>query len=425
MNGLGTSKGPSAKVVIPHYAFASFAFLVLSILLCLTPDIFIGHYFHPKLLAITHIAALAWGSMVVFGALYQFLPVILEKPLYSEMLAIFTLFLFSGGVVLLIYSFWNFFVGIHIQIASAIICFSLVLFAINVFCTASKITKWNIETEFIVTAIIWLLLTAVIGALMAFNFSFPFLPKSHLLFLKLHAHSGIVGWFLLLIMGVASKLIPMFLLSTNLNKKKLNYSFYLTNIGLIGFLVHAYLNEEKSFSIIYALIIITGIYFFISYLYEAYKKRIRKQLDIGLKHSFLAIVIFIFPIIAALIIAINPTLKITEVAQLILFYGASIFLGFVSSLILGQTFKTLPFIVWLHLYKNKPASEKTLLPKDLYSDKLVFAQFLIYFAAIIVLLAGILFSSVYTIQVGAILFLITAVFYNINVVLIIYPLFKK
>ena len=51
-------------------------------------------------------------------------------------------------------------------------------------------------------------------------------------------------------------------------------------------------------------------------------------------------------------------------------YGMSILLGFITSLILGQAYKTLPFIIWLQRYQKLVGKVKTPLPKDLYSEKI-------------------------------------------------------
>lgn len=419
-----TQKGPSAGVVIPHYICGALFFVVLCFFILFSSDAFIGHYFHPKLLAITHIAALGWGTMIIFGALYQLLPVILETPLYNETLAKITFVTFTAGVICLAWAFWNFYVGIHIQVAAILLLLSFSLLVVNVVMTANKAPKWTTEADFIVTSAVWLLLAGLLGTLMAFNFTYPLLNKSHLLFLKIHAHLGIAGWFILLIMGVGSKLIPMFLLSHNLNTKKLNYAYYLVNIGLIGFSADLFFRDEKAFLHVYALLMATGILFFISFLYEAYKKRVRKQLDIGLKHSFIAFLFFLLPILIGIILSFKPSLNDKFMLQIYLVYGASIFFGFVSSLILGQTFKTLPFIIWMHRYSKVAGRQKTMLPKDLYSQTLVKAQYVVYMVALPTLIMGILLSVSVVIKTGAVLLLATAVLYTINVLKIVMHNFK-
>lgn len=415
MLGLSTQKAPSISVVLPHYIYGAVAFFVLTLLILLSSQSFIGHYFQPHLLTMTHIAALGWGTMIIFGALYQLLPVVLEVGLYSEKLARITFWLFGSGIILLAYSFWNFSVGFSLQIASGMVFTAILLFVINIVQTVRKAVKWTIEADFITTSVMWLLLTAVFGILMAFNFAYPIFKDSHLLELKIHAHLGIIGWFLLLIIGVSSKLFPMFLLVNTTNQKKLNIAYYLINIGLIAFGVDLYFFQGTVLIPLFAVIIIAGILFFISHMRKVYENRPRKNLDIGLKHSLIAVISMLLPLLLGAVICFNLQVKESILFQIYLVYGISVFLGFITTLILGQTFKTLPFIVWLYIFKKAAGKIKVPLPKDLYSEKIAHWQLLVYLTAMFVLIAGILSGTLLLIRIGSIFLLLTAVLYNINV----------
>jgi len=72
------------RIVITHYAVAALCFFILAVMMMFSVKAFTGHYFHPQILAITHMAALGWGTMIIFGASYQLIPVVLETELYSE-----------------------------------------------------------------------------------------------------------------------------------------------------------------------------------------------------------------------------------------------------------------------------------------------------------------------------------------------------
>lgn len=418
MDSLG--KSPSVSVVLPHFIFGALSFFVVTLLLLFSTDAFSGHYFHPQLLSITHLAVLGWGVMIVFGSLYQLLPVLLETPLYSENLARITFVFLASGIITIAWSFWNFYVGIQLEIASALLLLAFICFSLNIFLTVRKSKINSTSIDFISTSVIWLLLTGILGFLMAINFTNPFLPKSHLLFLKIHAHIGIAGWFILLIIGVASKLIPMFLLAQNLNQKKLSTAYYLINGGLIAFVVDMLLFEGSSLLPIYAFTIVGGISCFISYIYEAYKKRVRKILDIGLKHTFLAMIVIFLPAIIGILLSFTNSIESPFLLRVYLIYGTAIFLGFISALILGQTFKTLPFIVWLHKFGNGAKKGNAPLPKDLYSENLAKGQLIIYLVGFLLFMIGILSGLFIFIQTGSILLLITALLYNINIFKIIF-----
>ena len=46
-----------------------------------------GHYYHPRVVALTHTVTLGWITLAIMGASYQMIPVVLERPVWSERLA--------------------------------------------------------------------------------------------------------------------------------------------------------------------------------------------------------------------------------------------------------------------------------------------------------------------------------------------------
>lgn len=413
MQSVNVQKTPSAGVVVPHYIFAALSFLVLSICILLSAGFFSGHYFQPRLLALTHLAALGWGSMIIFGALYQFLPVLMHVPLYSEKLARITFCLLALGTVLLVTAFWNFSLGGLMHTAMTFICLAVILFCINVYKTATKSPQWSIESDLILTSCLWLLITVLLGSVLALNLTGAFLSHDHLVYLKVHAHTGMLGWFLLLIIGVSARLFPMFMLSHNANKKPLTASYYLINGGLAAFSIDLFFFAETVRIPVYAILIVAGIVMYAVFIRQNYLKRNRKISDSAMKQSLMAVILLSLP--AAIGLFISFYSEVTSfMMQVYLLYGVSIFLGFITALILGQTFKTFPFIMWIHFYKDKIGKSDIPLPKELFSEKLLLWQMITYILAFILLIAGILLSSEFILFSGSCLLLITALLYNIN-----------
>ncbi|HEY4652812.1 MAG TPA: hypothetical protein VIG72_15455 [Pontibacter sp.] len=414
MSTATTSNSPGKWVVLPHYAFAALAFVALSILLLFSADAFGGHYFHPKLLTLTHVAVLGWATMLIFGALYQLLPVVLDCKLYSEKLATIAFGFLGAGTILLAISFWLFQVGGLMHAAACSLVISFILFTINVTQTARKAPKWTIESDFIVTSAIWLLVTGIVGLMMVLNFTMAFLPAEHTHYLKLHAHMGMAGWFLLLIIGVGAKLIPMFLLAHAENFKKLHWSYTLINAGLVLF-IFDHLFFHTAWLPVYAALVVAGVLLFLLFIYETSKTRQRHDLDLGMKQTFVALGLLLLPLVLVFVVSSNLQVPQQLLLSVYLVYGISVFLGFITAIILGQTFKTLPFIVWMHAYENYVGKFKTPLPKDLYSDRLLRWQNITYLLGFILLVAGVLLRNQQVILGGAIGFTITSVLYTVNV----------
>ncbi|MDF2449074.1 MAG: hypothetical protein K0R26_1578 [Bacteroidota bacterium] len=401
--------------IVANYLTAAIFFFAISVLLWLAGDALVGHYFHPKVLAITHITTLGWISTIIIGSLYQLVPVISNKKIHSPQMALLSFILIIVGTGLLAYAFWTFNTGRAIQVAAGILLAGVTVLLINMLLTLKDTEEKNPEMDLILSSLLWFWLTAFIGTLLAFNFEFVFLPKEHLFYLRLHAHIGIIGWFICLIIGVASKLLPMFLLSSKPDLRFIRYSYFSINIGLLLFLIDALFFGGITRSEIYILVVVSGIVSFLVFIAKAFKTSARKKLDINLKHSYAAFIFFMIPILIWVILKLGFVTDAALNLQLTTAVAFSILFGFITFLILGQTFKNLAFIVWLKAYQEVSGKSKTPLPKDLYSEKLTRAQFYGFLASFSIILTGIILSAKTLIQVGSGILILTAILYNINV----------
>ena len=418
MNGISTERAPSANVVVPHFLTGAIVFLILSILILSSTDIFFGHFYHPKLLAITHLTALGWVTMIIFGALYQLIPVVFETSLYSEKIARINLPIFLLGILGMAYAFWSSSFTSWLPWASALTALALILFAINVLLSVRTAAKKNYSARFIVSAVVWLLFTAILGLLMALNHRYSILDEGNFTYLKIHAHFGIVGWFLQLIMGVGSVLLPMFLVSHDLDERKLKAAYLFVNIGLLGLTIDWFFKTAGSPRPLFAGLIILGVLAFITYIIDAYKNKLRK-LDIGMKLTSVALIAIIVPIVLGFLISLKYYLGAGIPLGLTTLYGFTVFFAFITPLILGQTYKTLPFIIWLHHYQHLVGKKKIPMPANLYSNNIAEMHIWTYIAAILFLSVGILTSSIIVTKIGGIFLLSTAILYLGNVLLII------
>ncbi len=421
----GGQKAPSPSVVLPYYATAALAFLVLTTLMLISSADFTGHYFQPHILAITHLAALGWGTMIIFGASHQLLPVVMEVHLFSEKLAKWCYGLLLPGIMLLCYSFWNFTPGWPMEAGALLILSAVTLYAVNVYRTATQNKKWNISSECIVTSSWWLLFTAILGTLLVFNLRYAFFPESHLYYLKIHAHSGIAGWFLLLIMGVASRLIPMFLLSHHEPGALVKLAYYSINAALLGFVLMALVFNTEKYWPVFALPVLLAVVAYALFVRKTYQEAVRKKMDLPMRITLIAIALMLLPFVLLTILAFLPSKDNRNAITFSLAYGISIFGGFITAIILGQTFKTLPFIVWMHRYKNKLGKMKTPLPRELYRDNLVSYQFYSYLMGYAALISGVLTRVPWLITAGCVCLLFTAICYSANVFLTLTHKIKK
>lgn len=409
MADINIGKAPGNSAILPFYATGAVAFVILCVVMLLTPQSFTQHYFTPHMLTIVHIAALGWGTMIIFGAAHQLLPVICEQDLYSEKMASLVWYTLTTGIILLTSTFWNLSVGWLMITGGSLIVFSVILYVINVWKTSRICKKYSVQKLFITSSALWLLFTVTVGLLLAINLAFPFFDVRHLEILKLHAHAGIAGWFLQLITGVSTKLVPMFLLGKSDKNHLLLNAFIFQNAGLILFLTDGYFIEITTRSLVYAGLVLIGIIFWLMYLRDAYKNRLRKRVELLMKHSFLS---FLSLVISVLLI---PVVYFSNGYRWTMLYGTLLFMGWITNIILGKTFKTLPFIIWNGHYKHLSGKVKVPLPKHLYSEKLTVWQFRTFIAAFLVFALGLVTQELLIIKAGLVLWLAVALIYCTNV----------
>lgn len=413
IGGAGLQQTTHHRVVLPFYVYAALSFLLATALLFWHTDIANTHHFNPYTLAITHTMALGWGTMIILGASHQLVPVLIEGKLYSYRLAMLSFIFTALGIPLLVTAFYVFNTGWPMIGGAALINLGVLFYVINVCMSSFKSKLKNVHAWFIICASLWLLATVLVGLLLVCNFSHPIFPQHSVAYLSLHAHLGLVGWFLLLIIGVGSRLIPMFLISKYSNDKKLWQIFACINAGLLAFVVFQIVNVAAHWYYLPIAAILAGIVLFGIYCRKAYLVRIRKAVDEQMKTSLLSVMQMLLPLLVLFISLV--LLPIPQVPRMAILYGFSIFFGWITAIILGMTFKTLPFIVWNKVYHQKAQHGRTPAPKDLFSEKIYHAMLLVYLTGFVLYIFGIIIASNALLLAGAAALLVAALLYVCNV----------
>jgi hypothetical protein len=410
------TKTTSWKVVLPFYAYAAIAFLIANLLLLLSATELLNHYFQPHALAIIHTMALGWGTMIILGASHQLVPVLIEGELYSEKLAYLSFLFAAVGIPLLVYGFYTFNMGWPAKAGGWMVIAAILAYLVNLAASMAKSKQENIHALSIFTSAVWLLATATVGLMLVYNFTLPFMQKSSLDYLPLHAHIGMVGWFLLLVTGIGSRLIPMFLISKYNNVRQLWWIYWLINGGLLSFVFLFLFTQGKMLLPIPVLAITAAIVLFGHFCYSSFRQRIRKKVDRQMRMSLLSVLMMLIPLVFLILIISLLALSRAQNVNLVIAYGFIIFFGWITAVILGMTFKTLPFIIWNKVYHRLAGKGKTPNPKDLFSEAVFKWMSLFYIFGFVLFTTGILLRNTVVLQVGGILLLATSFLYNWNVV---------
>lgn len=419
MAGLGgLQETTSYKVVIPFYAYGAASFLVAAFLLLLHTDIAGLPHFNPAALMLTHLMALGWGTMVIFGASHQLLPVLISGKLHSRKLAKITFYFVAVGIPFLVIGFYNFKFDWVLKTGAILVNIGTLAYLVNVFLSIRNSEKQEIHAWYVAGASIWLFSTTFFGLLLVYNFhSGKLLPENSISYLSLHAHLGLIGWFLLLVSGVGSKLIPLFLISKYHSKTALWWIFGLINSSLISFILLRLSQADTAWYYLPVSLVFTAVLLLGLYCRKAYKTRIRKKVDNQVRLSMISVFQMLLPVIS--LVVIITLLPVSEHPNLVILYGFCIFFGWITAIIMGMTFKTLPFIVWNKVYEKGKRVKNTNppAPKALFNEKIYNSSMISYLIGFVIFAIGILLLNNFVLKTGAAVLLLSAVLYTVNVCL--------
>lgn len=415
--GLSTQNAPSVWVVAPHYLVGTVSFILASVLMVIHYEDLLNYHLTPTLIAITHLMILGWVSIVIFGALYQLIPVVMEVKIYSEKLAYATLGVMVTGLIFLITGFlkFEFKASFEVITGASFVITGVVMFAFNTLKSAAASQKKSISRLYIIASGLYLLLNVSLGLFMVLNMSYNWLATAHTEFLKAHLVVGLIGWFLMLIIGVAARLLPMFLIVHKLKEVYLKWGFYLLNTGILLSFTLVWIPEYPKELFTAALILIlAGLILFLLFSYDVFSKRMRRKLDSGMKPTAIALIMFTLSLIAFAAVYAGNDFFGLPAGRLEIVAGILIIYGFFTGIILGQTYKTLPFIIWLFHYQKLVGRQKTPLPGELFNEKFVSVHTWTFVISVVLFVAGLLFSIQIVVLSATATMLLTSMIYGYN-----------
>lgn len=330
----------------------------------------------PWSLVAVHLVTIGWLSVLMLGALHQFLPVIAARPLASDRLALVALGLVEAGLAAMIAGFLAL-DGLGVPVALLPLGGSAVL--AGFLCAAGNL-GWTLRgtsplplpARFVVAALGFLALTALLGIGFGCAFALPAPPDwlAALLAqgLALHLLAGIGGWFALTAVGVSYKLLPMFMLAEE-ERGRLGTSILRLMVGglvvamcagLIAVLADARWHPvaEAGEAIFAAALVL--------YLWDArllFRQRLRRGLELNSVTAAVSLA-FLALALAGLVAVRVARGDAAAAAPLVLLA----LLGWLSLLGLGQLYKIVPFMTWLERYAPRLGRGPVPRVQDLVSE---------------------------------------------------------
>ncbi len=224
-------RSPTSALPIAYFALAHAGLLVAFGALAVRSDLPGGFFYHPRMIALVHLITVSWITGSILGALHIVAPLALGLPLPVGRTDWTAFGSFAVGVAGMVAHFW---LGTYegMTWSAGMVTATIVWIGIRVVSGLARAdAPWPVALH-VVLAFANIVAAAGIGVLIGLNQSRGFLP-SPLALMFAHVHVAAVGWATMMVVGLAYRLIPMFLPAAMPTGPRLAVSAVLIEAGLM------------------------------------------------------------------------------------------------------------------------------------------------------------------------------------------------
>jgi hypothetical protein len=221
----------------------------------------------------------------------------------------------------------------------------LALHLVNVTLTVRGLPRWTFTARLVVLAHVGLALTALFGLGLAVDKLWTLLPGALFANLHAHVHLALLGWVLPMVIGVAARVYPMFLLAREPDGWVGHVQFWGLALG-VPLLVASLLVERTSPAIAGAVLVTATVVGHLAWVAGMVWRRKRPRLDWGLRFVLTGAVC----LLPAAGLGLGFAAGFWSGPRLALGYVTLALGGWVSLTIVGMMLKIVPFLVWYRAY---------------------------------------------------------------------------
>lgn len=342
----------------------------------------------PDTLVLVHAVCIGWLSLAMCGALFQFVPVLVAKPLFSEKCALPALALLSLGLVLLLAGFLS--LGGRLPQALWLLPLGAVLLlaGFGLVVVDLGLTAWLRPTgpaRFVLVGLASLCATFAFGAVFAFGLAGWAGSFGDVLLVSgipLHAIAGLGGWLTLTAMGVSYRLLAMFMLATDVDDRQSRITLAAGALAIAvtvaGGALAIWLASGSTLVLSMAgLLGLASAALYGRDIAGIFRNRKRKQLELNMRMATLSFVSLAGTAVLGLALVLFDALP----AHVGAFAFLAVF-GWLSGLVLAKLYKIVAFLTWLETYG--PVMGRASIPRvqDLVAEGRATKWFVVYYAAV-------------------------------------------
>jgi hypothetical protein len=363
------------------------------------PELAAGNYLAPHVAGVTHLFTLGWLTTTIFGALYQLLPVALGAPIRWPRMDHVSFWTFAPGAGLFACGVAENSTMLH-HAGIALVATGIVLVVLNMAATLPRARARDVTWAAIALAITFLSSTLVLGVVLLHNIHTGFIAAARVHVLSTHLHVALLGWALMMIVGVSHRLLPMFLLAHGADGRWTKRALILiaTGLPILAFGINAAVPATTWLAVV---LLELGLGCFLVQAKSFHRARVRKRIDIGMQFAAAALGFMI----AAAVLGPLVLWRGPGATRLATTYVALGLLGGIVLYVVGFFYKIVPLLAWTARYSGAKSRPGVPTIAELYSASVARVQLALMPAGLVTLAIGILVGATATTYVGASLFL--------------------
>lgn len=375
MFSISKEYAPPFEMIAPFFKVGTFFYLAgVIFLLFLDPG---SSYADLHIVGWAHWFLLGFVMMIIFGAMAQLVPVVVEVGHFSVDLYLIIWPLLMAGTMIMSTGF-IFAPGI-LPYGGVLVLVAMIIFLYDTTMTLKRVQYISLTVKTVAAANLFLLSGILTGFVMSLAIGEGISVDINK-WLGVHAVLVLGGYVTLTIIGLSLILLPMFGLSHGFDETPINRAFKLMIAGVLGYFFSALIGMESGTYLSLA-VMFAAAGFYLQQIIIIYKTRARKENDIWAKSMFFGY----GSLFAALLLGILWFL--TGAERLLLAAAWFLIMGFFTFLINGHLYKIIPFLVWFKRYSPLVGKERVPMLHEMYPKKEAEYEFI--FSALGVTIAGI------------------------------------
>lgn len=384
---------PPFKMIEPFFMAGSI-FYLLGMLFLLFLDPMSGHLDF-GIVGWVHWFMLGFVMMIIFGAMAQLVPVVVEVGHFSVDMYYVIFPTLLVGTIVMAFGFWV--SPVMLPYGGLLVLVSMVIFLAETLLTLRKAERITLTVKSVLASNIFLTIAIVIGFLMSLAVGGDTALDINR-WIGAHVVLVLGGYVTLTIIGLSMILLPMFGLSHGFDETPVQRSFWLMSAGVSAYLVSTILEWNwLGYVAMLGMYLSVGLYTY--QIYIIYQTRARKAHDIYAKSMYVGYGALSVSLLLGLMTLISDAEQIKLAAVWFLI------VGFVSFLVNGHLYKIVPFLVWFERFSPLVGKQKVPMLHEMLPAKKAEYQF--WFSAIGMIVAGIgLFMQSNSLFYGGVSFLV-------------------